>query len=85
MTENKPQKPPEPELTREQINWKRKHLTEHLDVLLQSLAHAMSEYHEMKESFELNPPKRKELEVAIETMDLEIEQAKKELTELNRK
>jgi len=91
MTKKKEPEPvvPQPALdpktmTREQLNWKRQALVEHLDVLLESLGHAVSEYENMRESFELNPPKRKELEDAIKTMDEEVEKAKKELADLNR-
>ena len=83
--EKKPHIPIDPKtMSRDQINWKRQALTEHLDVLLESMAYAVKELSDMKESFELNPPKRKELEESIIKMDVEIEQAKKELTELNR-
>jgi len=85
VKEKKPHVPLDPKtMTRDQINWKRKSLVEHLDVLLESMANAVQELITMKEGFELNPAKRQELENAIEKMDAEIEQAKKELTELNR-
>lgn len=85
VKDKKPHVPLDPKaMTRDQINWKRKSLVEHLDVLLESMANAVQELITMKEGFELNPAKRQELEKAIETMDAEIEQAKKELTELNR-
>lgn len=85
VKEKKPYVPLDPKtMTRDQINWKRQSLVEHLDVLLESMANAVEELITMKEGFELNPAKRKELETAIEKMDAEIEQAKKELTDLNR-
>jgi peptidoglycan hydrolase CwlO-like protein len=81
----KPSLPLDPKtMTRDQINLMRHNLSEHLEILLESLGHALNELQTMKESFELNPPKRKELEDAITKMDEEIEQVKKELGEYNR-
>ena len=83
--EKKPIAPLDPKtMTRDQINWKRQSLTEHLEVLLESMANAVKELIDMKEGFELNPAKRRELEKAMEVMDAEIEKAKKDLTDLNR-
>lgn len=78
-------KPPKVEvkdMSNQQRGWKRQSLIDHLETLLDSLKYAMEEYIRMKESFELNIPKRTDLENAIAQMDREIEETKKQISEL---
>ena len=72
------------DLSRDEINWKRNALKEHIDTLLESMSNAISEYNLMMASFELNPAKKNELCRGIEQMDEELECVKKELIDLDR-
>lgn len=70
------------DMSNQQKSWKRQSLIDHLETLLDSLKYAMEEYIRMRESFELNIPKRQDLEKAIAQMDNEIEETKKQISEL---